>query len=109
MEVEKNCALVQENSTRIMEQKLWVWICSTLVLVTICNCASRQVQSSVKCVFFNDTLCETSNGLKGCGDHTQECQSVENDKRSYCYAVWINNTITKTLTPKLKVILYWFV
>lgn len=87
-----------------MEQKLWMWIYSILVLITICNCASRHYPPNVtKCVYYNQTLCEYSRGLSGCGNSTQNCTSAENDKPSYCYAVWINNTQTNELTLKLKV------
>jgi len=89
-----------------MEQKLWVWICSISILLTICSCASRHVQSTVtKCVYYNHTVCKFSHGSYGCGNETQECVPAENDKPSYCYAVWTNNTQTNQLTLKLKVIL----
>jgi len=93
-----------------MEQKLWMWICSILVLVTICNCASRvhTPTSITKCEYYNQTLCEVSLGKYGCGNDTQECTSTENDKPSYCYAVWLNNTKTNQLAIKLKVISYFF-
>lgn len=89
-----------------MEQKLWMWICSILVLITICNCASRvhTPTSITKCEYYNQTLCEVSVGKSGCGNDTQECTSTENDKPSYCYAVWLNNTKTNQLVIKLKVI-----
>lgn len=87
-----------------MDQRIWMWMFSLLVFVTICNCASLHIQTTVtKCEYFNQTLCEHSNGTYGCGNVTQECTSVENDKSSYCYAVWTNDTKTNNLVIKLKV------
>jgi hypothetical protein len=86
-----------------MEQKLWMWICGILVLVTIGNCASRHVQPNItKCMYYNQTLCESSRGTYGCGNVTQDCISADNDKPSYCYTVWTNTT--NQLSIKLQVI-----
>lgn len=91
-----------------MEQKLWMWMCSTLVFITVCNCASHHVPTAINqiitCVYYNHTICEQSGGKSGCGNETQNCTSAENDKPSYCYAVWQNNTNTNSLDIKLKVI-----
>lgn len=86
-----------------MDKKLWIWAFSVLVLVTICSSINPHVQT-IKCVYYNQTLCDESHGAKGCGNSTQECVPAENDKPSYCYAVWTNNTKTNQLTVKLKVI-----
>lgn len=89
-----------------MEQKLWMWICSTLFFITICNCASRNVPSTqfISCIYYNQTACEHSGGKYGCGNETQNCTASENDKPSYCYAVWQNDTKTNLLDIKLKVL-----
>lgn len=88
-----------------MEQKIWMSILSSaLVLVTICNCASRHVPPTItKCEYYNQTACDSSGGSNGCGNEIQECQSAENDKPSCCFAVWTNNTITNQLSIKMKV------
>lgn len=88
-----------------MGQKLWIWTCSTLVIVTICNCASRSIQPVITtCEFYNDTLCAISQGLYGCGNGTQDCQPSENEKPSYCYAFWINDTKKNQVAIKYKVL-----
>lgn len=91
-----------------MDFRLWMWcICSTLALVSVCNCASRHVPVPItKCEFYNRTLCGSSHGLNGCGNVTQECTPAENDKPSSCFAVWTNNTKTNELTVELKVIIH---
>lgn len=86
-----------------MEQTFWMWICSVLVFVTICNCANDHNPPTIKCEYYNNTLCEETHGFRGCGNETQVC-TAENDKQSYCYAVWKNNTKTNELIIKLKVI-----
>lgn len=85
-----------------MDKKLWMWAFSVLVLVTVSNCINPHVQT-IKCVYYNQTLCDETHGKKGCGDTTQECIPAENEKPSYCYAVWTNNSKTNELTVKLKV------
>lgn len=84
-----------------MDRKLWIWIFSILILVTICNCANRHVQTT-KCQYYNQTLCEYSHGTYGCGNDTQECAPAENDKPSSCYAFWINKTNELSLKFKVK-------
>lgn len=88
-----------------MGQKLRIWTCSILVVVTICNCASRSIQPAIiTCEYYNDTLCEFSHGMYGCGNTTQDCLPAENDKPSYCYAFWINNTKNNQVAIKFKVL-----
>lgn len=87
-----------------MDQKFWIWICSVIVSITISNCVNHHNSTAIiKCEYYNNTLCESSHGEHGCGNETQEC-TTENDKQSYCYAVWKNNTKTNQLVIKLKVI-----
>jgi len=87
-----------------MEHKIWIWIwiCSIFLLVTTCSCASRKKYEETKCHFYNHTAC--TNSSEGCTSVIQNCKSGENDKPSYCYAVWINDTKTNTLEIQLKVI-----
>lgn len=88
-----------------MEQKLWMLILScAFVLVTICNFVNCHVTPAItKCEYYNKTACDISGGSNGCGNDILECQSSENDKPSYCFAVWTNNTKTNQLTIKMKV------
>ncbi|XP_026823460.1 activin receptor type-2B isoform X1 [Rhopalosiphum maidis] len=85
-----------------MEQKLWIWICSVLFLVTICNSASRKKYDETKCHYYNQTICDNSQNEKSCTSAIQNCKAGENDKPSYCYAVWTNDTKTNKLEIKLK-------
>lgn len=91
-----------------MEKKLRIWICTTLALITICDCASHYVPKdiihSINCVFYNHTVCMNSNGQTGCGNETQTCTSAESDKSSYCYATWKNDSQINLLQLTFKVI-----
>jgi len=87
-----------------MEPKIWIWIlCSVLLLVTACSCASRKKFEETKCYYYNETICNNSKDEEGCTS-IQNCKAGDNDKPSYCYAVWTNNTKTNKLEIKLKVI-----
>lgn len=86
-----------------MKQKFWLCICCIIVSLTISNCANHHNSPNIiKCEYYNTTLCVNSQGEQGCGNETQEC-FTENDKQSYCYAVWRNNTKTNELVIELKV------
>jgi len=87
-----------------MEQKLWILICSILFLVTTCNCASRKKYEETKCHYYNQTNCDLFKSEKNCTIAIQNCKAGENDKPSYCYAVWTNDTKTNKLEIRLKVI-----
>jgi len=91
-----------------MEQKLWIWMWCIIVLlvllVTNCNCASHKKYEETKCHFYNQSICEKTNNEKDCTTAIQNCKSSENDKPSYCYVVWENDTKTNKLEIKLKVI-----
>lgn len=100
-----NCETITKKKFKdTMEQKLWIWMCSVLFLVTICNCASRKKFEEVKCHYYNQSSCDLSPNEKGCTSAIQNCKAAENDKPSYCYAVWTNNTQTNKLEIKLKVL-----
>lgn len=88
-----------------MEQQLWIWMwCSIVLLLTTCSCASRKKYEETKCHYYNQSSCDNTKYEKDCISAIQNCKSGENDKPSYCYAVWTNDTMTNKLEIKLKVI-----
>lgn len=52
--------------------------------------------SVMKCLYYNQTLCETSR-TEGCGEQFQICHPVDNADHTvygdaYCFALWYNTT-----------------